>query len=138
MTTKPCVQEHMRSLLVIVSRWHDDCRPELILVVFNVKAYGGTKSLLISTRTVMGGKNDFLGIAYLVVGGLCILLGAFFTVAHLIKPRYVVIHVSTSLLTVAGNSVTTPTYRGTMTWPQPRPPRDVTQEDDSDDYKILL
>lgn len=57
--------------------------------VFNVELYGGTKSLLLSTRTVMGGKNDFLGIAYIVVGGLCIILGFLFTVAHLIKPRYV-------------------------------------------------
>ena len=37
----------------------------------------------------MGGKNSFLGIAYVVVGGLCVVLGVFFTVAHLIKPRYV-------------------------------------------------
>ncbi|KAH8820789.1 ligand-effect modulator 3 family [Xylogone sp. PMI_703] len=54
---------------------------------FNVIEYGGTKSIIISTRTVMGGKNPFLGIAYVVVGGLCILLGAMFTVTHLIKPR---------------------------------------------------
>ncbi|KAL8691774.1 MAG: hypothetical protein Q9218_003075 [Villophora microphyllina] len=56
---------------------------------FNVTIYGGTKSILISTRTVMGGKNPFLGIAYIVVGGICILLGAIFTITHLIKPRYV-------------------------------------------------
>ena len=37
----------------------------------------------------MGGKNPFLGIAYVVVGGLCIALGAIFTVMHLIKPRSV-------------------------------------------------
>ncbi|PQE27373.1 hypothetical protein CJF32_00000341 [Rutstroemia sp. NJR-2017a WRK4] len=55
--------------------------------LFNVTQYGGTKSIIISTRTVMGGKNPFLGIAYIVVGGLCILLGALFTVTHLIKPR---------------------------------------------------
>lgn len=55
---------------------------------FPVTTYGGTKSILISTRTVMGGKNPFLGIAYVVVGGICILLGALFTAAHLIKPRY--------------------------------------------------
>ncbi|KAF2097396.1 cell division control protein [Rhizodiscina lignyota] len=54
---------------------------------FPVNEYGGTKSVLISTRTVMGGKNPFLGIAYVVVGGLCIVLGALFTVLHLIKPR---------------------------------------------------
>ena len=49
--------------------------------------YGGTKAIIISTRTVMGGKNPFLGIAYVVVGGICIVLGALFTVTHLIKPR---------------------------------------------------
>jgi hypothetical protein len=37
----------------------------------------------------MGGKNPFLGIAYLVVGGLCIVLGALFTVTYIVKPRYV-------------------------------------------------
>lgn len=37
----------------------------------------------------MGGKNPFLGIAYLVVGGLCILLGAVFLATHLVKPRLV-------------------------------------------------
>lgn len=37
----------------------------------------------------MGGKNSFLGIAYIVVGGICVLLGALFTVAHLVKPRFV-------------------------------------------------
>ena len=36
----------------------------------------------------MGGRNSFLGIAYVVVGGLCIMLGAVFTVMHLLKPRY--------------------------------------------------
>lgn len=35
----------------------------------------------------MGGKNPFLGIAYVVVGGICIVLGALFTVTHLIRPR---------------------------------------------------
>ncbi|KAH9845250.1 LEM3 (ligand-effect modulator 3) family / CDC50 family [Teratosphaeria destructans] len=54
---------------------------------FPVTEYDGTKSILISTRTVMGGKNPFLGIAYVVVGGLCILLGALFTVTQLVKPR---------------------------------------------------
>ena len=58
------------------------------MVDFPVTDYGGTKSLVLSTRTVIGGQNDFLGIAYIVVAGLCILLGAIFTARHLIKPRY--------------------------------------------------
>ncbi|KAK2755655.1 hypothetical protein FQN54_005804 [Arachnomyces sp. PD_36] len=54
---------------------------------FPVTKYGGTKSIVISTRTVMGGKNPFMGIAYIVVGGICVILGLVFTVAHLVKPR---------------------------------------------------
>jgi hypothetical protein len=61
---------------------------------FNVTEFGGTKSIVLSTRTIMGGKNPFLGIAYVVVGGLCIVLGAVFTIAHVVKPRYVFIFYS--------------------------------------------
>lgn len=56
---------------------------------FPVMEYAGTKSMVISTSTVMGGKNPFLGIAYIVVSGLCVLLGALFTARHLFQPRYV-------------------------------------------------
>jgi LEM3 (ligand-effect modulator 3) family / CDC50 family len=54
---------------------------------FPVLSYDGTKSLLITTRTVIGGKNPFLGIAYLVVAGLCFVLGVVFLIKHLVKPR---------------------------------------------------
>ncbi|KAG9706290.1 CDC50 family protein, partial [Aureobasidium melanogenum] len=54
---------------------------------FPVNVYDGTKSILFSTRTIMGGRNPFLGIAYIVVAGVCIVLGALFTATHLIKPR---------------------------------------------------
>jgi len=54
---------------------------------FPVTEYGGTKSIVLSTRTAMGGKNPFLGIAYVIVGGLCVLLGVIFTARHLFKPR---------------------------------------------------
>lgn len=74
---------------------------------FDVKSYGGTKGLLISTRSVMGGKNNFLGIAYIVVGGLCIVLGVFFTVAHLIKPRKLGDHTYLSWNNDAAPSATT-------------------------------
>lgn len=57
--------------------------------VFPTTEYRGTKSIIITTRTVVGGRNNFLGIAYIVVAGLCIVLGVIFLASHLVKPRYV-------------------------------------------------
>ncbi|CAJ0847285.1 6851_t:CDS:2 [Entrophospora sp. SA101] len=59
----------------------------LIEYKFPVTRYGGTKSFVISTVSFLGGKNPFLGYAYIGVGILCILLGCVFTVKHLYKPR---------------------------------------------------
>ena len=49
--------------------------------------FGGTKSIILTTTTVIGGRNNFLGIVYVVVAGLCALIGLIFTARHLIKPR---------------------------------------------------
>jgi hypothetical protein len=49
---------------------------------YPVVGFSGTKSFIISTTTWIGGKNPFLGIAYLVVGSLCILLGFCFLIIH--------------------------------------------------------
>lgn len=54
---------------------------------FPVLEYHGTKSLVLTTRTVIGGRNPFLGIAYLVVAGICFALGFLFLIKHFIKPR---------------------------------------------------
>ncbi|XP_076978559.1 cell cycle control protein 50B [Tamandua tetradactyla] len=42
---------------------------------FPVRAFGGRKLVILSSVSWMGGKNPFLGIAYLAVGSLCVLTG---------------------------------------------------------------
>ena len=54
---------------------------------YNTYSFGGKKKLVLSTTTWIGGKNDFLGIAYLTVGGFCFFLAAAFTIIYLVKPR---------------------------------------------------
>ncbi|KAI8987486.1 ligand-effect modulator 3 family [Mycotypha africana] len=54
---------------------------------FDTLQYGGEKWLVLTTTTAMGGRNPYLGIAYMAVGGLCILLGIILTIRHLVKPR---------------------------------------------------
>lgn len=55
---------------------------------YNSYAYGGQKSLVISTATWLGGKNSFLGIAYLTVGSICIFLSVVFFILQFTSYRY--------------------------------------------------
>ena len=52
-----------------------------------MRPYKGTKSIVISTVSWMGGKNPFLGWAYVAAAGLLVLLGILGTIRHLVKPR---------------------------------------------------
>ncbi|MED6157587.1 ALA-interacting subunit 3 [Stylosanthes scabra] len=54
---------------------------------YNTYSFSGKKKLVLSTTGWLGGKNDFLGIAYLTVGGLCFFLAMSFTIIYFVKPR---------------------------------------------------
>ncbi|KAL9714939.1 alkylphosphocholine resistance protein lem3 [Leucoagaricus gongylophorus] len=54
---------------------------------FPVLSYRGTKSFVISTVSWIGGKNPFLGWAYVASSALFILIAILGTARHLIKPR---------------------------------------------------
>lgn len=62
-------------------------------LVFNVSAnywvrkFDGRKWLVVSTHSPIGGKNAFLGVAYVVTGALCVALSAAFATLQLLFPR---------------------------------------------------
>lgn len=58
-------------------------------VDFPVTPYGGTKSIVISTVAWIGGKNPFMGWAYVATAILFVVLGLAGTVRHLLSPRCV-------------------------------------------------
>ena len=52
---------------------------------FSTKIFNGTKSVVLSTVNVFGGKNTFLGVSYIVVGGICILMAIGFFIGDKIQ-----------------------------------------------------
>ncbi|XP_039173352.1 ALA-interacting subunit 3 [Eucalyptus grandis] len=54
---------------------------------YNTYDFGGKKHLVLSTASWIGGKNDFLGVAYLAVGGICLFLAIAFILVYVLVPR---------------------------------------------------
>jgi hypothetical protein len=59
----------------------------LVYLNYPVQGYKGTKSLVISTVSWIGGKNPFLGWAYVAASGVFVFLALAGTIRHLLKPR---------------------------------------------------
>ncbi|MBA0724295.1 hypothetical protein Golax_020994, partial [Gossypium laxum] len=54
---------------------------------YNTYSFGGKKKLVLSTTSWLGGKNDFLGLAYVFIGSSSVTIAVVFTLLHLLSPR---------------------------------------------------
>ena len=54
---------------------------------FNVTSFNGKKFLILSTVNAFGGKNSFLGISYIVLGGISIILAIVFIIGYNIHSK---------------------------------------------------
>ncbi|KAG1882915.1 ligand-effect modulator 3 family [Suillus subluteus] len=59
----------------------------LVYMNYPVQGYKGTKSLIISTVSWIGGKNPFLGWAYVAASAVFVFLALVGTIRHVLKPR---------------------------------------------------
>ena len=76
----------------LYGRIEEDLEADDVIVVhlmnnYNTYSFGGKKKLVLSTSSWLGGRNDFLGVAYISVGGSSIILSIVFLLFHIKIPR---------------------------------------------------
>ena len=49
--------------------------------------FNGAKYFVVTQSNFFGSKNDFLSITYIVVGGLCLIIGVVFLVKKIMKNK---------------------------------------------------
>ncbi|KAK1438461.1 hypothetical protein QVD17_04270 [Tagetes erecta] len=54
---------------------------------YNTYEFGGEKKVALSTANWIGGKNDFFGISFLAIGGVCFFVAITFILLYVFKPR---------------------------------------------------
>jgi len=53
--------------------------------IYPVSSFNGSKSFVLSTTNMLGGKNYFLAVCYIVVGSLCLVFAIIFFIAYMTK-----------------------------------------------------
>ncbi|KAI5670985.1 hypothetical protein M9H77_11349 [Catharanthus roseus] len=76
----------------LYGRIEEDLKKDDVISVYlsnnyNTYSFGGRKKLVLSTANWLGGRNNFLGMAYIAVGSCSILLALVFLLLHLKNPR---------------------------------------------------
>ncbi|KAE7996168.1 hypothetical protein FH972_000911 [Carpinus fangiana] len=77
----------------LYGRIEEDLDADDVIVVklmnnYNTYSFGGKKKLVLSTSSWLGGKNDFIGAAYIVVGSVCLLVAIVFILLHMKCSRH--------------------------------------------------
>ncbi|MDP2435868.1 MAG: CDC50/LEM3 family protein [archaeon] len=54
---------------------------------YDVSSFDGEKRVVLSEISWLGGKNDFLGVTYLVIAGICLVFAIAFWIAVCVRPR---------------------------------------------------
>lgn len=66
---------------------HAVTQREMTACRYNTYRFGGSKKLVLSTASWLGGRNTFMGVAYIVVGATSVLFSLLFFVVQSVIPR---------------------------------------------------